>query len=765
MEGRSKFRWSLGFGLERIGVIAHRHPRIAAIGLSILIAVTAYGVPRVSVDRDLRDLFRGETDAYETYVAATAEFVDPENQFLVLIEGQSIGSPATLERLFDLHLELQLLPEAGSVFSLFSLRTPPDAYGNSRPLVDHPVAGLTPALLDAIRAHPIFGSRLISEDASALLFVVSHAEPKASLEQHEQLIASAEPIIDQALAGTDLTGTITGFAALRTEIVKLLLRDQLVLNGSGLIIGFLLSLILFRSVRSAVLTAFPAALAGLSIIGWSAALGIPVTILSNVVPALVMVLGYADGLHLTAAWRRYRDLGHSSVEAERLALEQVAPAVVLTALTTAVAFLSMILSDIRIVRDFGWVGAFGVVVGTWIVLIGHGLAARLLGKIGRPSKDVAVSPLGWLAGPCERLTARVAAKAWPIAVVSLPLTVLFVGLYLAVPPVHSVRETLPAGTRASHALDVIDAELGGAYPIQIVLPLGGLDPDSPEAIDLIRAVHEAVAAVSENPPLSLWSLGEWASTTSSERGATLALGDLPPETQRQFVSEAGALVTVYVRDVPTVETNQIIDRLEVAATTVAPDALVTGVTVLGAREAARTISGLSLNLGLAIVVALLAVAVALRSAAAGLVAAIPNILPIAITGGLLYFLGAGMQLSSVVSLTLAFGIALDDTIHYLSALSQETGTLPARMRSASRKVGPVLIASTLVIVTGLLMTLTSGLASVQLFGLLAIVSLVAALIGDLVVLPAIIAGPARRLYRASPEREAQRKTIEAPPNP
>ena len=106
-----------------------RHGRIAFDVAALVTAVTVYGLFHVSVDRDLRDMFRGETELYRNYVATTEAFVDPENQVIVLVEGDGIVSPEGLRALEDLHLELQLLDDAGSVFSLFSLRTPPDPAG------------------------------------------------------------------------------------------------------------------------------------------------------------------------------------------------------------------------------------------------------------------------------------------------------------------------------------------------------------------------------------------------------------------------------------------------------------------------------------------------------------------------------------------------------------------------------------------------------------------------------------------------------------
>lgn len=733
---------SLAFGLDRISLVALRHPRATVAAVMVVAIVGIYGLFNISIDRDLRDLFRGDTEVYQTYSEAAAEFVDPENQILVLVEGD-VGSPDNMVRLRDLQLELQLLPNVGSLFSPFSLRTPPDANGGTSPLIDDPEAGLDAALTERIRSHPLLGETLLSADGTVMLFNVTHAEPKAKLRAHQALIEDVRRTVDIVLGDSGLETQVAGFAAMRTQIVELLRRDQFVLNGSGILIGFILSLILFRSGVGAAITAAPAAAAGLTILSWSGALGVPVTVLSNVVPALVMVLGYADGMHLTSAWRRHRSAGHSVVEAERLALIEVGPACMLTALTTAVAFLSMTISDVGIVSDFGWTGAIGTITGTVIVLVGHGLCARLLGRFWRPNAHK--SPIDRLVEPCAALVRGVTNRARAFSIASVIAVATFgVGFFL-VPPENSVSENLPSASPMVLALDVIDAKLGGAFPVQLIVPLDETEGIDQGDLDRIRAVHEAVEGLGASRPVSLWSMAVWAGI---EDGAdpTELLGQLPDNVSRIFVGESGALVSLNIVELPTRETMPLLDRIEAAAQAAVPGTTITGATVLGAREASRTITNLTVSLGIAVIVALLLLALAVRRIGAGMVAAIPNLLPIFAVASILYLMGAGMQLTSVVSLTIAFGVAIDDTIHFISTFLQTGGrSTRERLVAAARQVGPVLVATTFVLIGGMAMTQTSGLATVANFGVLAMSSLAVALVADLVFLPALMAGPLRRL--------------------
>ena len=124
-----------------------------------------------------------------------------------------------------------------------------------------------------------------------------------------------------------------------------------------------------------------------------------------------------------------------------------------------------------------------------------------------------------------------------------------------------------------------------------------------------------------------------------------------------------------------------------------------------------------------------------------MVAILPGLFPIVIAGGVLAALGEGLQFASIVALTVAFGLALSATIHYLNRLRLEhkPNEDPAiGVRRATVLVGPALILTSLVLAFGLAVTVFSDLPSLRLFGWLSAFTLMAALIGDLLILPATV---------------------------
>ncbi len=750
---------SIGFGLERVGLLSLSWPRATGAVMLLLIAAALFGFTRLTFDENLRGTFASDTQEYAEYVAATDDFVDPENESLVLVEGD-LGTPETFQKLGDFQFELQLLDGVGNVYSLFALRGRPDANGDAPVLVSDPAAGLTPALAERIRAHPMLGGKLLSADNKAMLFVVTPTEAKAPLSVGRALKAEIDKLAAQVLAGTGLKVTVTGFPTIRAGIVRLLRRDQIMLNGAGAVVGFAMSLVAFRSVIAAFLTAMPGVLSATMLLGLMSLFGLPVTVLSNVLPALVMILGYADGMHLSYTWKRYRAQGLSPAEAEMKAQREVGAACVLTALLVAGAFLSLAITNITLVRQFALAGAVAMPLSALAVLTNHGLAAQILGRYWNVEGAAKGNLLTALSGPCAALAGFVVRFARPVAVVSAVTFVVFGAMYAAVPPQHSVREHLPPNDPANEALGRIDQELGGAFAVEILVPIGDAAPTSPQALAKIGDVQRSVSAVEGTAtPLSLWSLVDWLGGKADEATAarlTALLDQADPATRSRLYNAQTktALVSVNIKEASTAQTEALIDKIQAAADAAAGMHLVvTGVSVLTTREAGRTISTLNFSLATGVVADILLMMLAFRSIPMGLVSILGNTLPLATTGALLFVLGQGLQITSVVALTVAFGIAVNDTVHYLNhfaVLTNPRHRLADRIVESSRDVGPVLLGTTLIILTGLSITLTSGLPTVMLLGTIVALTLVSASVGDLVVLPALIMSIGRRWFGSEP---------------
>ena len=168
---------------------------------------------------------------------------------------------------------------------------------------------------------------------------------------------------------------------------------------------------------------------------------------------------------------------------------------------------------------------------------------------------------------------------------------------------------------------------------------------------------------------------------------------------------------------------------------------VTGLSALAALQSSSMIHQLNRGLLFAIVVVILLIGVAFRSVAIATLSIVPNLFPIVAAGSVIYFTGGGLEYASVISLTVAFGIAVDDTIRFLNRLRFETtrsSSLDEAVHRTITRIGPVLVLTSVVLVVGLSVTIFSDLPAMRTFGQLFMSALAAALVGDVLILPAIV---------------------------
>ncbi len=150
---------------------------------------------------------------------------------------------------------------------------------------------------------------------------------------------------------------------------------------------------------------------------------------------------------------------------------------------------------------------------------------------------------------------------------------------------------------------------------------------------------------------------------------------------------------------------------------------------------------------------------------AGLVAMIPNIFPVLLVFGVMCHMGIDIDIGTMMTASVAMGVAVDDTIHFLSWFRAHLDRGMDRVEAVIetyRRVGPAMTQTTVVGGLGLFVFALSTFTPTQRFGILMLVMLAAALVGDLVLLPALLAGPAGKWFK--PRTDANGRPIDSGPD-
>lgn len=732
----------IGFGLENLGLLALRWPGLFALIAIVLSIGAVVGISRLTFNDDVISAFRSDTESFRQFNDLLADREGSSNDVIVMIEADRPFDAAELKRLREMHFEFEFAEGVGSVLSAFALREYDEDGEPGPPLIpDQFGDGDLPRILEKVRNNPFGFDRAISADHTAMVFVVTEDPPVVDEIGPRNFIEGIEAIGHRF--ETDETRiSVLGLQVTRFAIADSILEDLIVFNAGGSLIAILVALAVFRSLRMTLLVVSSGTTALVWTLGAAGLANQPITVVTNIIPVLVIVISFTNSMHLVHSLRENAtDFGEDTKGAIRDTIIRIGPACALTSLTTAAAFMSLSLTGYGALNDLAYFGAAAVMLSFLAIIVIFPLMALLLvrpGDIGvyRRRPGIAKVALEWLA-----------AFIWParraiIAVAALALLAGVVG-HLTTSPRFSTYDNLPRGSPILEASLRAEDRFGGLFNLWI--RIAG-KPDvlmtTKEGWKSISAVHRAAESVlGRNAVLSPLTLAR--ATGKPDDPLSQSEIEEIPEAIRARIGETGdsyVTLSVMVGD-PARSPSRLAqyDRLERAVLD-AGATVVTGTPALARHDAMRMIENLNWSILMAAVTTIFLVAIAFRSLPLIPAIALANMTPVLLTGVALHLLLDGTtKIATGLAMTIAFGVAIDDTVHFINRafIERDEGRNAFdSVRRAITGVGFVLCATTLVLGSGISLTWWSSFITVRLFGLLMVMILIFALIADLLILPA-----------------------------
>ncbi|MBW2541453.1 MAG: MMPL family transporter [Deltaproteobacteria bacterium] len=512
------------------------------------------------------------------------------------------------------------------------------------------------------------------------------------------------------------------------------------------------SLVLFALFRSVQAVVIPLCSSGLGIwvvLGVMGALEVPITITTAILPSVLLALGCAYTLHLLSAVS-------NSAEAERAeALLAVSFPVALSGLTTTLGFLAVSFVRIDAIRDIGAFGAFGVlsVVAATLTV---GPAALSFWPL--PNRGARFQR--WIGGRATPLVLgfvhrrrRAVLTAWLLA-----MTAVSVGLGRLAIETDVILWFQPDDPIRIAYRNIRD-RLSGISPLNVVIEAAGPaavnTPEAISAIDRLATHLEALPAVGR--AISI------ADPLRQLHGGFSGDATLPLPESEAAVSQYLVLLESkpYVRDLITADWKsanlllRVDDNRSGALQGVAKEAerwwrengapgyaaRTTGIMYEFARAEDAIAFGQLRGLAFAFVTVAGLLFAIFRSLRLAWIALVPNLVPIAMGFGAMGLLGVPLDAGTVLIGNLAFGIAVDDSIHAVTGFFERWRageSTSAALGSTYRSVAPPLIYTTAVVALGFAVLAFSDFTFIRALGVLTAVLMILCLLADLLLLPAML---------------------------
>ncbi len=575
------------------------------------------------------------------------------------------------------------------------------------------------------------------------------------VESDEDCIGGLRKVAESAAAEVsdiDISFAVTGntplYIASRQQNEADVLKYQLI--GYGMIA--LMSLILFRGLAAVIIVAIAPALGVFWTLGALPYFDLQDNPFNNVLlPVLVSLVGFTDGVHLMVHIRKLRAAGLNPTDAAREGIHEVGLACALTSLTTAVGFGSLVLASHEIVREFGWCCVVGVTLTfVAVVTVIPLLCSTWLGRnvhrgLEKSLIDANLSKISVLVDFVLRRTTA-------ISRCGIGITVALALLSLALQPDERRTQGLPTRAEPVVALKKMDQALGGLeFGYVNVNWNKSVESDAPEVLEVVSQVDELLQSEPLlGHPLSIRNLIDFLPGDGQAGDRMSLLELLPPPLKRAFYTPEyrHATVSFRVQDIGIAKYGPVFERIQAALPKIQqrhPNFTV-GLGNSGAvwrwNELYTIVVDLVRSLASAAFIIFLVLTVVYRSLRIGLISIIPNLFPLVLAASFLVVTGQYLEMVSVCAFTVCLGIAVDDTIHFLTRYQEErrrSDDVHEAIRKAFTGVGTALIMTTVVLLAGFSTVLLSESREHRIFAWMGGITIAAALIGDLTFLPALLA--------------------------
>jgi predicted RND superfamily exporter protein len=530
---------------------------------------------------------------------------------------------------------------------------------------------------------------------------------------------------------------------------------RLGLWSTALLLGVIL--ILFRNLRW---TLVPLAVVWATVY-WTRALlvvlGLRLSMVSSMLTSLVTIVGVATVIHIVVRFQELRP-GRTAVEALKLSVAQLAPAIFWTCATTAGGFGAQLSSHIQPVASFGLM----MTLGTLLVLPAMALIVPGGGLLGPWPVDPRPVPGGGLVARCLAWLARWVeqrpGQVW-LVLGSLVVATLLGCSRLTVETDFS-RNFRP-DSPILKSMDFVESNLGGAGAWELNFPAPAtLDDAYVERVrTLARKLRELRDPATNTPALTkvlAFSDGidlvpRVPFVIPNLAAQSRLLKQFQPEFVTSLYNPEGERMRLLLRSSERQRSERklaLIDQVETVAREVFPEEqqsasrpVATGLHVLLAYLTDSLLGDQWVSFFLAAICMAVMMSVAQRSVRVGLLSLVPNLLAIGAVIAVMGWLNLPINIGTAMIASVAMGLTIDSSIHYLAGLRRELQRgdgFAAALERTQQDVGSALLYANLALVAGFLVLTASNFIPLVYFGILSSVAMLGGLLGNLVVLPLLL---------------------------
>jgi predicted RND superfamily exporter protein len=783
-------------GFEKYADFIFHHRWLTLAAMSLIIASLLSQIPKITIDTSTEGFLHETDPALVAYNQFRDQFGRDE-VIIIALETKDVFEIGFLELLKNLHQDLESgVPHVDDITSLINAR---NTRGGENELIVEDLLEDWPDATESIEeirlralSNPVYKNLLLSEDGRFTTIIIrthtyaveggkedilegfdeeapvpqEEIEAKSYLtdEENSETVFAVKNLVN-AYRQKGLTLYLAGSPVVTHFLKQSMMTDmRRFLLMATIAVGICL-FAMFRRISGVVIPLVVVILSLLSTIGIMALTGFSIKVPTQILPSFLLAVGVGTSVHILAIFFYHFQEHKDKAAAISYAMGHSGLAIVMTNITTAAGLMSFSTAEVAPIADLGLFAGIGVLLAFFFTVT---LLPALLSVI--PIKKEAILASLGKTGRMDSFLEGIArfSTSFPKSIVFVSLVIL-AGSIVAATGIrfsHYPLYWFPETDSIRVATSTIDSRLNGSINLEIVIDTGmenGLyDPDFLHRLDEAAAHMETIRyddvyiGKAWSMPTILKEIHQALNENRSEFYAIPDNRDLVAQELLLFENSGSddledfvdsqfskVRLTMKAPFTDAVKYSRLIEEVDTYFAEMFPQANVasTGMIPLLARVMSNSIFSLAKSYGIALAIISVMMILLIGRLRIGMLSMVPNLTPILLTMGVIYLFHFPMDLFTMLVASIAIGLAVDDTIHFMHNFRryyEQTGNPKEAVRLTMISTGRAMLVTTVVLAIGFFILTFSRLNNIQNFGILTGFTIITALLADYLLAPALM---------------------------
>ena len=628
----------------------------------------------------------------------------------------------------------------------------------------------TQEAVDEFRDHlfndlPFYDNLLFNKNTETIQIALFVDKTIVNSKLRKEFVFTAfNPLIAQFEKDNDIDVHVSGMPFIRTMNSENIKSEMGMFVGLALGITALIFFFFFRSFRATFITLLVVSIGVIWAFGFIGLFHYEITVLTALIPPLIIVIGVPNAIFIINKYQQeIKKHGNKTKSLQRV-ISKVGNATLMTNVTTAAGFATFIFTNSSLLNEFGIIASINIMA---IFILSILIIPSIYSFMPLPKKKhLQHLEKKWVFKIVDWMVLTVRNRKLSIYIVAFTIIITsIIGVY-KIRVSGSLIDDMPKERIFYKDILFFEKEFGGIMPLEIMIDTH--KENGIYKLSTLKKIEKLMEVISTTPGLSkatsIVDLVKYSKQafyngnpkyyqlpTSQEKTFLLDYIKNSDQNSGAIINNVDSIgryarVTTYIKDIGTDEMTKIQENLQLYLDREF-DAKKYTVTLTGKafvflKGTNYLINNLVISLSLAILLISIFMGWMFRSLRMIFISLIPNLLPLLVTAGLMGYLGIPIKPSTILVFSIAFGISVDDTIHFLAKYRQELISSNWKIRKsvykALRETGVSMFYTSIVLFFGFLVFVVSSFGGTKALGGLVSVTLLFAMISNLLLLPALL---------------------------